>query len=52
MSLKRTCLFCAKPVSIRRRMALFCSDRCEHLHRTLTQAPPPPPPQGAPAPRR
>ncbi|HKI97400.1 MAG TPA: hypothetical protein VKB51_02885 [bacterium] len=35
MSLERTCFLCGKPVSIRRRMSVFCSDRCELRHRAL-----------------
>jgi hypothetical protein len=42
MSLQRTCYLCGKPVSIRRRMSLFCSERCEHRHRFVMQAPPGP----------
>lgn len=41
MSLERTCYLCGRPVSIRRRMSLFCSDRCEARHRTLTREPEP-----------
>jgi hypothetical protein len=63
MSLQRTCYFCGKPVSIRRHMSLFCSDRCETRHRYVSGAPAaadargadgasPLPPPAPPGPRR
>lgn len=42
MSLKRPCYFCNQPVDIRRRMSLFCSPRCEALHKTLSEGGRPP----------
>jgi hypothetical protein len=38
MSLQRTCYFCGAPVSVRRHMSLFCSERCETRHRYLSRA--------------
>ncbi len=41
MSLKRLCYFCRQPVDIRRRMSLFCSERCEHRHAYVAREAPP-----------
>lgn len=48
MSLQRDCFFCGKPVSFRRRMSLFCSERCEHKHRALTAGAAAPRPEARP----
>lgn len=38
MSLLRSCYLCGKPVSVHRRMSVFCSDRCEERYRVLSAA--------------